>query len=168
MIVPFECGIWQFLFPERESRITDIGCMKKLIFWIKTSAGNISPAEKPWSFTYNQKWMNYGFCNVSLQTYVLWSSRLSPHHPWDFSCGLNTWTREQMAEPDAASFWMGFTIWSRTFLEKIKVQVGMYRKIQHNPQKRNTIFVFMYREYFLSPLSQKGKKYWENDYGNWW
>ena len=30
MIVPFERGIWQFLFPERESKITDIGFMKKI------------------------------------------------------------------------------------------------------------------------------------------
>jgi hypothetical protein len=47
--------------------ITHIGIVKKSIFCIKTSAGNIFPADKSWSFTYNQKWMNSGFCNASLK-----------------------------------------------------------------------------------------------------
>jgi hypothetical protein len=33
----------------------------------KSSAGNISPAEKPWSFADNQQWMNSGFWNASLK-----------------------------------------------------------------------------------------------------
>jgi len=77
--VPFERGICQFLFPERESKITDIGCMKKSIFWIKTSAGNISPAEKPWSFADNQQWMNSGFWNANLKHFD--QSSLISHPP---------------------------------------------------------------------------------------
>jgi hypothetical protein len=38
--------------------------------------------------------------------------------------------------------------------EKIKIQVGMYRKIQHNPQGKIT-YVFMYREYFFSPYPER-------------
>ena len=40
------------------------------------------------------------------------------------------------------------------FLEKIRIQFGMYRKIQHNPQGKIT-YVFMYREYFFSPYPER-------------
>lgn len=50
-----------------ESKITDIGFMKKIDILYTDICRKYFPRWKPWPYTYNQKWMNSGFCNANLK-----------------------------------------------------------------------------------------------------
>jgi len=48
------------------------------------------------------------------------------------------------------------------FLEKIKIQVGMYRKIQHNPQEKiKSLYLRIDNTFYHLSLERE-----RNDYGN--
>jgi len=117
-----------------ESTITDIGFMKKIDISYKDICRKYFPHWKPWLFTYNQKWMNSGFCNASLkQMFFGAPNPLLIIH--EICLAVSTYGHGTSGKTECNKLLKRLHEMIPDFLEKIKIQVGMYRKIQCNPQE---------------------------------
>jgi len=117
-----------------DSKITDSGFMKKIDSLYKDICRKYFPRWKPWPYTYNHKWMNSGFCNANLKH--MFFGAPNPlliiheicHAVSTYGHGAR-WQNRMLKTAETASRY------DPRLSEKIKIQVGMYRKIQRNPKE---------------------------------
>jgi hypothetical protein len=105
--------------------------MKKTDILYKNICQKYFPRWKPWPYTYNQKWMNSGFCN-STRRHIFFGAP-NPlliiheicHAVSTFGHGTQWQNRMLQAAKTASRY-------DPRLSEKIKIQVGMYRNTQGN------------------------------------
>jgi hypothetical protein len=108
--------------------------MKKIDLLYKDICRKYFPLWKPWPYTYNKKWMNSGYCNANRKHIFLGAP--NPlliiheicHAVSTFGHGTR-WQNRMLQAADMASRY------DPRLSERIKIQVRMYRHLQHNPQE---------------------------------
>jgi hypothetical protein len=108
--------------------------MKKTDILYKKICRFYFPRWKPWPYTYNKKWMNSGFCNARRKHIFFGAPNplLIIHEICHAVSTYGHGARWQERMLKAAETALRY---DPRLSEKIRIQVGMYRKIQRDPRE---------------------------------
>lgn len=124
--------------------------MKKTDILYKEICRIYFPRWKPWPYTYNKKWMNSGFCNAR-RKHIFFGAPNPLLIIHEICHAISTyghgarWQERMLKAAETA------LRYDPRLSEKIRIQVMMYRNIQHN-SKEDMISLYVHIEESLSHL----------------